>query len=248
MTDRHLVSRMPCEWYRQLILAITPEEVLHMRITSVLLAGLAGASLLVPSDTHAQARTSRGAQSAPASNLFDITPYVGYVVFGSYMSGPLGSSITSAPAQIYGAQLGMKIAPNVSMIGNIASASSNLQVGVPYLGGISVAQNDVLLYDAGLQLDIPLTSAYGVAFSPFLQGGVGGIHNNITQSFVSTTATNLAGNVGVGADIALGSGVGLRLMAKDYIGKFNFQQATSFDINGGTSQSFAFSAGARFSF
>jgi hypothetical protein len=226
-----------------------PSEEVPMRITSVLLTGLASASLLVPSLTHAQARTSRGAQApAPASNLFEITPYVGYMVFGSYISGPLGSSITSAPAQIYGAQLGMKIAPNVSMIGNIASASSNLQVGLPYLGGISIAQNDVLLYDAGLQLDIPVTSAYGVAFSPFVEGGVGGIHNNITQSFVSTTATNLAGNVGVGADIALGSGVGLRLMAKDYIGKFNFQQATSFDINGGTSQSFAFSAGARFSF
>ena len=220
-----------------------------MRIARVLRASLAASAIvLTPSLSHAQARTSRTAPATSGSNLFDITPYVGYLVFGSYISGPLGSSITSAPAQIYGAQLGMKIAPNVSMVGNIASASSNLQVGLPYLGGISIAQNDVLLYDAGLQLDIPVTSAYGVAFSPFLQGGVGGIHNNITQSFVSTTATNLAGNVGVGADIAIGNGVGLRLMAKDYIGKFNFQQATSFDINGGTNHSFAFTAGARFSF
>ena len=219
-----------------------------MRIASVLLAGLASASLLVPSVSHAQARTSRGASAAPSSDLFDVTPYVGYMVFGSYLSGPLGSSVTSAPAQIYGAQLGMKIAPNISMIGNIASASSNIQVGLPYLGGVSIAQNDVLLYDAGLQVDIPTSAAYGVAFSPFLQGGVGAIRNNITESFLSTSATNLAGNVGVGADIAIGSGVGLRLMAKDYIGKFNFQQATSFDIGGNTTQSFAFTAGARFSF
>ena len=220
-----------------------------MRITPVLLAGLAaGALVLAPAVTHAQGRTSRSAPAPDVSSLFDVTPYVGYMVFGSYLSGPLGSSVTSAPAQIYGAQLGMKIAPNFSLIGNLAAASSDIQVGLPYLGGVSIAQNDVVLYDAGLQLDIPMTSAYGVAFSPFIQGSVGGIRNNITQSFVSTTATNLAGNVGIGADIAVGNGVGLRLMAKDYIGSFNFQQATSFDINGGTTQSFAFTAGARFSF
>jgi hypothetical protein len=220
-----------------------------MRIAPALLAGLmAGAIVLAPAVSHAQARTSRSGAVAPSSTLFDITPYMGYMVFGSYLSGPLGSSVTSAPAQVYGAQLGMHIAPNLSMIGNLAAASSDIQVGLPYLGGISVAHNEVVMYDAGLQLDIPVTSAYGVAFSPFLQGGVGAIRNNISESFLSTTATNLAGNVGIGADIAIGNGVGLRLMAKDYIGKFDFQQATSFDINGGTTQSFAFTAGARFSF
>jgi Outer membrane protein beta-barrel domain len=220
-----------------------------MRIAPALLAGLtAGAIVLAPTASHAQSRTSRSGAVAPSSTLFDITPYMGYMVFGSYLSGPLGSSVTSAPASIYGAQLGMHIAPNISMIGNLAAASSDIQVGLPYLGGISVAHNEVVMYDAGLQLDIPVTSAYGVAFSPFLQGGVGAIRNNISESLLSTTATNLAGNVGLGADIAIGNGVGLRLMAKDYIGKFNFQQATSFDIDGGTTQSFAFTAGARFSF
>ena len=220
-----------------------------MRIAPVLFAGLtAGAFALAPTVGQAQSRTSRSGVSAPGATLFDITPYMGYMVFGSYLSGPLGSSVTSAPAQIYGAQLGMKIAPNISMIGNLAAASSDIQVGLPYLGGISIAHNEVVMYDAGLQVDIPVTSAYGVAFSPFLQGGVGAIRNNISESFLSTTATNLAGNVGIGADISIGNGVGLRLMAKDYIGQFNFQQATSFDINGGTTQSFAFTAGARFSF
>jgi len=220
-----------------------------MRIAPALLAGLtAGAIVLAPASSHAQSRTSRQAPSVANATLFDITPYMGYMVFGSYLSGPLGSSVTSAPAQVYGAQLGMKIAPNISMIGNLAAASSDIQVGLPYLGGISVAHNEVVMYDAGLQVDIPVTSAYGVAFSPFLQGGVGAIRNNISESFLSTTATNLAGNVGIGADIAIGNGVGLRLMAKDYFGRFDFQQATSFDINGGTTQSFAFTAGARFSF
>jgi hypothetical protein len=84
--------------------------------------------------------------------------------------------------------------------------------------------------------------------SPFLQAGAGAIHYDISESLLSLTATNFAANVGLGADVALGSGVGLRLMAKDYIGKFDFQQATSFDVSSSTTNNFAFTAGMRFSF
>ncbi len=221
-----------------------------MRIASFTLAGLAvGAALVVaPVPSFAQSRPATRAASRDAIGMFDVTPYAGYMIFGSYLSGPFGTSLTNAPAPIYGAQLGMKIAPNVSIIGNLATASSDIQAGVPFLGGISVAKSTLVMYDAGLQLDFPVTSAYGTSFSPYIQGGVGALHYDISESFLSTTATNLAGNVGVGADIGVGRGVGLRLMAKDYIGKFDFQQATSFDVNNSTTQSFAFSAGMRFSF
>src|SRR5450759_5713245 len=221
-----------------------------MRIASFALAGLvAGATLiLAPSTSQAQSRAAGPPVAADGSTMFEVTPYAGYMVFGNYLTGPLGTSLTNAAAAIYGAQLGMKMAPNVSLIGNLATANSDIQVGVPFLGGISVAQSTIVLYDMGLQLDIPVTSAYGATFSPFLQAGVGAMHYNITESFVSTTATNLAGNVGAGADIAIGRGVGLQLMAKDYIGKFDFQGATSFDISAATTQNFAFSAGMRFSF
>ena len=221
-----------------------------MRTTSFALAGLAaGAALLsTPIALHAQSRAPARPVSVDGSTLFEVTPYAGYLIFGNYLTGPLGTSLTNAPAPIYGSQLGMKISPNVSLIGNLATASSDIRIGVPFLGGISVAKSSVVLYDAGLQLDIPVTSAYGATFSPFLQAGVGALRYDITESIVSTTATNLAGNIGGGADIAVGRGIGLRLMAKDYIGTFDFQEATSFDVSAGTTHNLALSAGVRFSF
>ena len=221
-----------------------------MRTTSFALAGLAaGAALLTtPIASHAQSRAAGRPVAVDGSTLFDVTPYAGYLIFGNYLTGPLGTALTNAPAPVYGAQVGMKISPNVSLIGNLATASSDIRIGVPLLGGISVAKSSVVLYDAGLQIDIPVTSAYGATFSPFLQAGVGALRYDITESIISTTATNLAANIGGGADIAVGRGVGLRLMAKDYIGRFDFQEATSFDVSAGTTHNLALSAGVRFAF
>ncbi len=221
-----------------------------MRNASFVLAGLAAALAFVPSDAVAQARAGRrpAAVAAP-STFFEITPYAGYMVFGDFLSGPLGTSLSNAPAPVFGAQLGMKLAPNLSIIGNLAAASSDIKVGIPLIGGLSVAHNAMVFYDAGLQLDIPVQTAYGTTFSPFVQAGAGAMHYDISQSLVSTSATNFAWNAGVGADIAMGRNMGLRLMAKDYIGKFDFQEATSFDIGGqGSTNNLAFSAGLRFSF
>ena len=89
------------------------------------------------------------------------------------------------------------------MIGNLAATSSDIEAGIPILGGLSVAKRDMLFYDGGLQFDIPEMTMSGVTFSPFLQAGVGAMRYDICQSFLSTSATNFAGNIGVGADIAM---------------------------------------------
>ena len=57
--------------------------------------------------------------------------------------------------------------------------------------------------------------------SPFLQGGVGAMRYEVESGFLNTTATNVAYNVGGGVDVQLTPNLGLRLMAKDYIGKFD---------------------------
>jgi hypothetical protein len=209
--------------------------------TGALVAALSGSAL---AGAHAQAR----ANPPVSGKAFDFTPYAGYMVFGDYIKGPLGTSLSNAPAPVYGAQLGMRLAPNVSLVGNVAATSSDIKAGIPILGGLSVAHSNLLLYDAGLQLDIPVTSMGGTSLSPFVQAGAGAIRYDISQSVLSAKATNFAANVGLGADVALGNGVGVRVMAKDYIGKFDFKDATFLDFSGQTAHSFAFSAGLRLSF
>ena len=217
-----------------------------MRTRSYVVASLRSAAML------AILSTAAGAQSRSVSPTkgyaFDATPYVGYMVFGDLIKGPLGTSIYSAPAPVYGAQLGMHLTPNISVIGNLATTSGDIKAGIPFLGGISVANSRLVMYDAGLQLDIPVTSIAGTSMSPFIQAGAGGMRYDISESVLSTTATNFAANVGLGADIAITPEIGVRLMAKDYIGKFDFKDATSFAFTGETANSFAFSVGARFSF
>jgi len=220
-----------------------------MRTTSFVLASIRSGALAaaltvsVAASAHAQSRAP-----LESGKAFDLTPYAGYMVFGDYIKGPLGTSITNAPAAIYGAQLGMRLAPNISLVGNVATTSSDIKAGIPLLGGLSVAHSNLLLYDAGLQLDIPMTTVGGTSLSPFVQAGAGAIRYDITQSVLSAKATNFAANVGLGADVALSNGVGVRLMAKDYIGKFDFKDATFLDFSGQTANSFAFSAGLRLSF
>jgi hypothetical protein len=185
---------------------------------------------------------------AAGGTPFELTPYAGYMIFGDYLKGPLGTNISNAPSAMYGVQLAMKISPNVSLVGNLGHTNSDVTVGVPFLGGYSIASSSILLYDGDLQLELPVTTASGLRLQPFGQIGAGALRYDINASGLETHATNFAANVGLGADVGLGQNIGLRLMAKDYFGKFNFQDATSLDVQGQMAHNWALSAGLRFNF
>jgi hypothetical protein len=177
-----------------------------------------------------------------------ITPYAGYMMFGDYLKGPLGTTLTNSPGLVYGTQLDLPLSKNVSLVGNLGYTSSDFQVGVPFFGGFTAGRSQMYIYDAGLEYNFGQTRTSSLAFSPFVQAGVGAMHYNIDADILSTTATNLAGNVGVGADFVVGRGVALRLMAKDYIGQFNFQDVTGLGLTGQTANNIALTAGLRFDF
>jgi len=188
------------------------------------------------------------AQNPGSGTVLHVSPYAGIMVFGDYLKGPLGTSVSNAPAPVYGTQLGLSLSPNLSLIGNIGYTQSDIKVGVPILGGLSVGHSSMLIYDGGLEYNFGSMKSSGLPVSPFVQAGVGAIRYNIDESIVQTNATNLAGNLGLGADLQLGRGMALRFLAKDYIGKFNFKDATGFDIGGETAHNYTLSAGLRFDF
>jgi hypothetical protein len=189
------------------------------------------------------------AQEAYSGKVLSIAPYAGVMVFGNYLSGPFGTSLTNKPGMLYGTQVGLKLAPQLSLVGNLGYTSSDIDVGLPIIGGVSVGHSSTLLYDADLQYSLGSMRSGGTSFTPFVQGGVGAMRYDINAvSVLATQATNFAGNVGVGADVALGPGMALRLLAKDYIGRFDFRDATGIGIDGSTAHNFGLTAGLRFDF
>lgn len=211
-----------------------------MRSTILLAGALAG--LFATSASSAQST------ALVHGTAFELTPYAGYMIFGDYFKGPLGTSIGSAPGALYGVQLGVKLSPNIALVGNLGYSSSDVRVGIPFLGGYSIANSSTLLYDGGLQIGLPLTTVSGFSLTPFAQFGAGAMRYDISQSIVETQATNFAANVGVGADLTLGRSLALRLMAKDYFGKFDFKDATQLDVTGETAHNWGLSAGLKLNF
>lgn len=210
--------------------------------SSLLVAGAIATTLAAPA-LHAQS-------AAPAAKALQVTPYAGYMMFGNMIDGPLGTSVKSAASPVYGAQVGMTLTPGLSLIGNVGYASSQLRVGVPILGGMSVGDSKVLLGDAGLQLDLPGPRTAGLAVLPFVQAGVGGIRYDLSiADMVKPRSQSLAANLGLGADVSLGDGLALNFMAKDYIAKFDMKEATGFDVGDAkTSHNWAVTAGLKLAF
>jgi hypothetical protein len=201
---------------------------------------LAGAAAALALTTPLAAQRASGP-------TFGLTPYAGYMKFGNIASGPLGTSLRNAGAAVYGAEATLGLTNSIALVGNVAYSEPGLEIGAPILGGVTVARSSVLLYDAALRLRVPVGSG-GLPISPFVQAGAGAIRQSFSIDPVSTHATNFAYNVGAGADVGLGSRLGLQLMAKDYIGKFDAQEATSLDVDTKTTHNWAVSAGLRLGF
>lgn len=210
--------------------------------SSVRRAALAGAAALLAS---AGALRAQGASSPP---VFQLAPYAGYMVFGDMFDGPLGTTLANANGAVYGAQFAVRLAPGISAVANLARAGGSLEVGLPFLGGYEVGESTVVLYDAGLQLGTSLGDRSRLPIAPFLQAGIGGMRHDVRSGPLRTDATNLALNAGVGADVGLSRAIALRFMAKDYMGRFDTEEATGLGADAEFSHNFALSAGMTLSF
>ena len=198
----------------------------------------------------AVAALSAGAVSLQAQQVdkrsIQLTPYVGYMGFGSLVSGPLGSSLTNGRGPAYGAQLSVPLTPAIGLYGNVAYSRPGLEVGLPIIGGISVGEGSVLMYDGGVQFSVPGRTPQQI--TPFVQAGVGGMKYSFDLSPLQLDATNLAYNVGVGADLPLGRNLGIRVLAKDYIGKFDASDVIGLNLETKTTHNWALNVGVTLGF
>lgn len=201
--------------------------------------------LVLAAGAVALALSSSAARAQVPGVGISIAPYAGYMIFGDFLKGPVGSSLSSASGPVLGAQLGLRLAPGISLVGNVARASSDLEVGIPILGGVSVGESTAWMFDGGLQVGVPLPAG---ALSPFLQVGAGAIRHEVAVGPVDTKSTSFAGNIGLGADVAIAPNFALRLMAKDYVTKFDLEEATTLDLEGELTHNFALTAGVRIGF
>lgn len=206
-------------------------------------AALTSLATTVVAQTTTVIATNGSAAPPPPGKAAQITPYLGYMVFGDYLKGPLGTSLSNATAPVYGAQIGLRLSPNIALIGNLGYTNSDIRIGLPIFGGFSVSSSSMLIYDGGLELDAPKGSS---AITPFVQAGAGAIHYAVTGP-LSAAATNFAGNLGVGGDVALWNGLGLRVLAKDYVTKFNIDEP-ALGVRAQTANNWSFSAGLRLDF
>ena len=190
------------------------------------------------------ALTTPLAAQRSAGPSFGITPYAGYMKFGNLVSGPLGTSVRNASAAVYGAEAALGLTRGIARVGNVAYSQPGLEIGAPLIGGVSIGRSSVLMYDGALRLRVPV-GASGLPISPFVQGGAGYVRQSFDIGPISTHATNFAYNVGAGADVAIAPRLGLQLMAKDYIGKFDAREATAINVNTKTTHNWAVSAGLR---
>ena len=180
------------------------------------------------------------AQDRPAASL---TPYVGFLASSSIASGPFGTGIGNRGAPLYGAQLGINVHRNIAIVGNFGYSDTELVAGMPLIGGVNVADSKVMMYDGGLQVRFPTVTGRGTGFVPFVEGGVGAIRNEITSGLVNTTSTNVAFVAGGGLDMQLNRDLGIRLMAKDHISRFDFGEAIGFNATGNRSHNWVVGVG-----
>jgi hypothetical protein len=206
-------------------------------------------ALLIAALAAAPAAAQQKIQEAETGKVLHVSPYAGFMVFGNYLSGPLNTSVANKPGMLYGTQVGLSLSPSLSLIGNVGYTSSSIDVGLPIIGGFSVGHSSTLIYDGGLEYSLGAMRQGSTSLAPFVQAGVGAMAYDIQAgSIITTKATNLAGNLGVGADVAVSKGMNLRLLARDYIGKFNFKDATGIGYDGSATHNFGFTAGLRFDF
>lgn len=187
-----------------------------------------------------------GTAKAQAGVGATVTPFAGYLITGNWYDGPIGTSLSTTNAPMVGGQASIPLTKGIALVGSLAYASGDLRIGLPLLGGVNVGTVKSWLYDAGLELGGLAGKRTGIA--PFVQVGIGGLTNDIKNSLFDVRASNIAYTGGVGLDIGLAPSFALRVQAKDWVSRFNSEDAVGFRAEGNLAHNWALTAGVKLTF
>jgi hypothetical protein len=183
-------------------------------------------------------------------SVVSVTPYAGYLSFGDLFEFGGNVEYSNENSPLYGVQLGLDLLPAVSLVGNFAYASTKFVFEMPNATtNQSVDDVGFWLYDASLHVKAPAMLGMGV-LAPFLQGGVGAARYTTSNSDIRSAGNNyVAFNAGVGTDLTFG-GVGIRLMALDYMTSLGWESAGDIQAHSGKqiAHNWAFTAGLKLGF
>lgn len=201
--------------------------------------------MLIPMAALALLPASGFSQTAGSGARIEVTPFAGYVLPSDLIGGPLGTRLTVGSAPVFGAQLAFRVAPGVALVGSVSRSGADLEVGVPFLGGLGVGRSEAWAYDGGVQLALP-TGASGVR--PFVQVGAGVIERRLSVWEIEVSSTSPVFQAGAGLDLQLAPGLAARLMVRDHVGRFDFGDAVLVDLDGSTMHHVTLGAGLRLAF
>ena len=166
------------------------------------------------------------------SGSFFIGPYAGYMFFGDLFDFPGPTEQSLEDGGMFGAQAGINLTPNIALLGNLGYTKSNFTLENDATDTDQRISGDlgVFLYDASLQFRMPMN---GSRIQPLAQVGVGAIKYSLDTDdlFGEPGSSDVAFNLGLGADVALARGVALRLMAKDYITSVSWDDIGDVDFD-----------------
>jgi hypothetical protein len=175
---------------------------------------------------------SAGAQTSGPSRRLEILPTAGYLSFGSYFTGPAGIRFTNQDGFGYGAQFGVVVWRNLSVVGSVLHGTSDWVFrSVPLLGTVTVESASLWFFDVSPRVTVPL-DATGT-MSLVAQVGAGAIRYAVDNPLFTGRATNLAFTGGAGMLARLGSRVSLLILVKDYIASFrSVDDAAAWGVRG----------------
>jgi hypothetical protein len=210
-------------------------------------SGLLRPSLLILTLSMLLVHHAAAQQSSTATRA-RVVPTVGYLVFGSYFSGPGNLEFSNQDGPTYGAELELTLGRRFSVIGSALHATSDWSFrGVPLLGTVAVGGASLWFYDAGLRVRFPLGATGRV--SPYVQASAGAARYAVDNVLLSDHATNFAFSGGAGVVAQLGGRLSLQGMVKDYLASFkSVDQGVALGIEGQRAHTVAFLLGAGIGF